>query len=633
MDDDLKLNRIRGFSDEDEPDTLEDFVENEEVAQDIEQTLEELGFDQGAVREGSKEEVQELAEATVGEVITYIREDLTLLAYFVSMFIGDIATEGYEVRDNSVELREWFNEKNVSYIPDVPEEELNPILYPNADLSDVLDKTKEFYDSVFALRDFRDPKIDRLVEILNHRDGKVLVFTQYRATARYVHSSLRSHPDSPTTDANSEVVVGGDDHKREVIRRFAPEASGYQQKLAESEETEFQYVVATDTLSEGVNLQDVETVVNYDLPWNPMRIVQRVGRVDRIGNTDDKYVHNFYPDGDIEAAIKLLKRLQAKINDIALVVGKENNILDPNEDEVLERAGVETEKTIGEIQIDEIEGELERSRKVRDYNDLDDTRTNAVFSEAGSDESEAFERILLQEELFDELGLEPEEFEYAEEYFETAPEERDLLYTCYGYFRGSLPEGVFGLAHIWYDDKDSPLNRVERIMCHVPFGEEPEEISKVRSLNITPETPEKGVETDEERILETLKEIDELTEERRKELEAGQSESKFKQGAEMSKEQERVMGYLEYLNFEEEINKAGDLHRRLKEVSLKNTDEDRILRETFREADRSLTEWDTDEFLTEVDEFLDEYVNEQYQETLAGSSGVNADIMCWGIIE
>ncbi|MFC7079479.1 helicase-related protein [Halorussus caseinilyticus] len=80
-----------------------------------------------------------------------------------------------------------------------------------------------------------------------------------------------------------------------------------------------------------MNLQDVQVVVNYDLPWNPMRIVQRVGRIDRIGNTDDKFVHNFFPDGDIEAAIKLLERLQAKISDIALIVGKENNILDPNE--------------------------------------------------------------------------------------------------------------------------------------------------------------------------------------------------------------------------------------------------------------------------------------------------------------
>jgi len=111
---------------------------------------------------------------------------------------------------------------------------------------------------------------------------------------------------------NSAVVKGGDENKQDIIKRFAPEASGYQQTLAESDETELQYVVATDTLSEGVNLQDISVVVNYDLPWNPMRIVQRVGRIDRIGSTADKYVHNFYPDGDIEAAIKLQSACRRK---------------------------------------------------------------------------------------------------------------------------------------------------------------------------------------------------------------------------------------------------------------------------------------------------------------------------------
>jgi len=204
---------------------------------------------------------------------------------------------------------------------------------------------------VFRLREFRDPKIDELANVLQNNEGKVLIFTQYRATADYVYRSLRDDENSPLTRDNSAVVKGGDENKQDIVRRFAPEAAGYQQTLSESGENELTYVVATDTLSEGVNLQDINRVVNYDLPWNPMRIVQRVGRIDRIGSTADKHVHNFYPDGDIEAAIKLLKRLQAKINDIALIVGKENNILDPNEDEILERAGVETQKTIGELRL------------------------------------------------------------------------------------------------------------------------------------------------------------------------------------------------------------------------------------------------------------------------------------------
>jgi len=127
-----------------------------------------------------------------------------------------------------------------------------------------------------------------------------------------------------------------------------------------------------------------------------MRIVQRVGRIDRIGSTEEKYVHNFCPDGDIEAAIKLLKRLQAKINDIALIVGKENNILDPNEDQLLDKTGVETEKTIGELQVDEIEDSLQKSREIEDVNELDDTSKNPLLRNAGSNEHAAYERYLLR---------------------------------------------------------------------------------------------------------------------------------------------------------------------------------------------------------------------------------------------
>jgi len=94
----------------------------------------------------------------------------------------------------------------------------------------------DFYEAVFALRDFRDPKIDRLAEVLNGYDQKVLIFTQYRATADYVHRTLVDNESSPMTMENSAVVKGGDENKQDIIKRFAPEASGYQQTLAESDE-------------------------------------------------------------------------------------------------------------------------------------------------------------------------------------------------------------------------------------------------------------------------------------------------------------------------------------------------------------------------------------------------------------
>jgi hypothetical protein len=138
---------------------------------------------------------------------------------------------------------------------------------------------------------------------------------------------------------------------------------------------------------------------------------------------------------------------------------------------------------------------------------------------------------------------------------------------------------------------------------------------------------------DEETVLEERVKIEEITEERREELETGQSEEQFKQGGDISKEQERIIGYLEHLHKKEGIEKADDLRDRLVEVGLDNTDEDRVLRETFREDERTLVDWDKENFFKKIEEFLNKYVEKSYQETLAGTSGVNAELMCWGVIE
>ena len=649
---DEPIDALREVQADGEDGSLEEFVEGKDAVADLEQTLEEFGFDTGVVRAdgGEGDEEAELADATVGEVKTYIREDLTLLAYFLSQFIGDVAREAGEVSDFAVETRQWLHDHGVTIIPEVPDDELNPILYPGSDLGDVDDATREFYDAVFNLREFRDPKIDRLGEILGEYDEKVIVFTQYRATAEYVYRTLRDDADTPLTDANSAVVKGGDENKQDVIKRFAPEASGYQRTLSETDEQELQYVIATDTLSEGVNLQDVNVVVNYDLPWNPMRIVQRVGRVDRIGSTAEKYVHNFYPDGDIEAAIKLLERLQAKINDIALIVGKENNILDPNEDQVLERAGVDTEKTIGELEVEEIERSLRESRAVEDINELDDVSKNPLLRHAGSDENAAYERYLLKNELNEEYGLEADDFEFAESYFEAKPAERERLYTNATDMEAGPPPGVFGLAHLWFDDEDdSPLGRVQRAFYHKRFGGDVKE-THVRMLRITPDTDGEPISTDADttRVIENREVIEALIDERLEAIRESQVEGAFLQGGDHSKEQETLLSFCrQYIepqyqdestagDYESASDRAKALRDRLSDVGLRNTDEDQVLRDWFRHNDEyeTLPDWPVEEFLDTLEEFLDEYVAEstEYQETLVGESDVRARLVCWGVV-
>jgi superfamily II DNA/RNA helicase len=650
---DEEINLLRAAQDDEASETLDDFVEGRDAAEDLEQTLEEFGFDATAVRadeETDSDSIDELANATIGEVKTYIREDLTLLAYFLSQFIGDIAQDAGDVNDQAVSTRQWLHDHNAGVLPDVPEDELNPILYPRSDLTDVDAATRGFYEAVFSLREFRDTKIERLIDVLDrYDDEKVLVFTQYRATADYVYRTLVDDPNCPMTVANSAVVKGGDDNKQDVIRRFAPEASGYQKTLAESGESELQYVVATDTLSEGVNLQDVSVQISFDLPWNPMRIVQRVGRIDRIGSTDKKYVHNFYPDGDIEAAIKLLKRLQAKINDIALIVGKENNILDPNEDQILDKTGVETEKTIGELQVDEIEDSLQKSREVEDVNELDDTSKNPLLRNAGSNEHAAYERFLLKKELNEEFGLSEDDFEYAADYFETPPAERDRLYTNVTNHDSGPRPGVFGLAHLWFDDDhDPPLGRVRRAFYYKPFADDVKE-RPVGTLKIDPEVRGEPITGDAESVLSNREAIQEVLSDRLEAIRSGQTEQIFKQGEKFSKEQETILDFITHhlqpnhgersapIEAHETLDEwAKHLQDRLQDVKLANTDEDRILRETFRHNEQydSFPDWPPVKFLKTLQSFLEQNVeaSTEYQDTLIGESKVNAELICWGVI-
>jgi len=128
------------------------------------------------------------------------------------------------------------------------------------------------------------------------------------------------------------LVTGDTDTSTKInyIKRFAPKANkgfGEVKKFGEIE-----ILISTDALSEGVNLQDADAVINYDLPWNPMIIVQRVGRVNRIGNEKDVYVINYIPSDEIEVIVGVLRKLKEKIQDITLIVGKDVKILSPEEE-------------------------------------------------------------------------------------------------------------------------------------------------------------------------------------------------------------------------------------------------------------------------------------------------------------
>ena len=167
----------------------------------------------------------------------------------------------------------------------------------------------------------RDAKLATLQALLagELRGRKVIIFTYYKDTARYLHRALvgddsaawRASLGEPTI-RRIDSSIGGSDRVR-TVENFAPIANGVSEIVGS--EREIDILVSTDVLSEGQNLQDCGVLVNYDLHWNPTRMVQRAGRIDRLGTPfDTLYIYNMFPERELEQLLGLVQRLTNKID-------------------------------------------------------------------------------------------------------------------------------------------------------------------------------------------------------------------------------------------------------------------------------------------------------------------------------
>ena len=170
-----------------------------------------------------------------------------------------------------------------------------------------------------------DQKLNKLEELLNKTHGKekVLVFTQYSDTANYIYQQLCKRGFRHIGKA-----TGGTKNPTSIVERFSPLSN----KADVSASQELRVLVATDVLSEGQNLQDGHVIVNYDLPWAIIRLIQRAGRVDRIGQESEEiFCYSFFPAEGVEKIIRLRTRLNARINENANIVGSDEIFFEGNE--------------------------------------------------------------------------------------------------------------------------------------------------------------------------------------------------------------------------------------------------------------------------------------------------------------
>ncbi len=174
------------------------------------------------------------------------------------------ANEAYELYQNKYKTRfKWIDSK--FFKPTLKEH----LIKDNKALEEIIKKVGEWQSE-------NDEKLKELINLISdkHKNDKVLIFTQYADTAKYLYEQLQAHNIQDVACA-----TGGSENPTLLASRFSPVSNEYQ--FGNDKETRI--LIATDVLSEGQNLQDSHIIINFDLPWAIIKLIQRAGRVDRIG--------------------------------------------------------------------------------------------------------------------------------------------------------------------------------------------------------------------------------------------------------------------------------------------------------------------------------------------------------------
>ncbi len=201
------------------------------------------------------------------------------------------------------------------------------------------------YDKAYNITPDRDAKLQTLLKKittkiqnptkndLEHDNKKVIVFTAFSDTAKYIYDSIKDIIKTQyntnialVTGAGTETTFGKNDYE-EILTNFSPLSKD---RIPDVEQIDI--LIATDCISEGQNLQDCDYLINYDIHWNPVRLIQRFGRIDRIGS-HNPYIKmvNFWATDDLDKYIKLKRRVEDKMMLSDISATNADNILRPDE--------------------------------------------------------------------------------------------------------------------------------------------------------------------------------------------------------------------------------------------------------------------------------------------------------------
>jgi hypothetical protein len=203
------------------------------------------------------------------------------------------------------------------------------------------------YEAAAEVSEERDEKLALLRQIITEKircprtdkDGiynrKILVFTAFADTAAYLYEALhvcardeqKAHIALVTGGGTNRSTFGDTDYAQ-ILTNFSPRSKKRALIASMPQGGEIDILIATDCISEGQNLQDCDTLVNYDIHWNPVRIIQRFGRIDRIGSRNTTvHLINFWPTKDLDNYISLKDRVEARMALVDMTATADDNLL------------------------------------------------------------------------------------------------------------------------------------------------------------------------------------------------------------------------------------------------------------------------------------------------------------------
>ena len=232
------------------------------------------------------------------------------------------------------------------------------------DLEEDLQILENLWKQVNTITSSKDIKLLKLIEILEQKienpqnpdNKKAIVFTAFADTANYLYENLNSHFKKKYS-LNSALITGSKkttnaqaipSDLNPILSCFSP-LSKDKELIYPQIKAEIDLLIATDCISEGQNLQDCDTLINYDIHWNPVRIIQRFGRIDRIGSKNSKITMiNFWPDVTLDSYINLKQKVESKMLISNMASTGDDNILN-SEDQDLEYRKIQLKKLQEEV--------------------------------------------------------------------------------------------------------------------------------------------------------------------------------------------------------------------------------------------------------------------------------------------